>query len=743
MAWNTKWRVAFASITGGEYYVDIKRWDYSGSIINLTPSATPLVTQEQSDSDPLIPIREQTATIGIVTNDSSLLLDISPDGDLETLVEVTDSIEENTYWVGFLQQRALTQPIDNGYNTIKLKATSLVGCLESVVIPEEYIYKTMTFAEILQLAWAKMRYTPSHYNIINDLTDATAFLNQSIRMLNYFSESTVQTEVYTNTIRKAKNIKEVISDLCTLHGLVLRDANGGLAFVNGLTTFESDDTKFRIVSLTPITSANPITVHVTCPTIAATVADSRGDDNTLSFNKAEQGVLVTVKIENNPLNLVSPIRMNINSTDTLHDISIYGDDNNNHMLLQFPAINDQTSSCRIGNSVFQAYKNEVNGSGFENVSISEAMDHIVALNPTQRDTAYGWALARPCVYRLLDKSSFNGTYGSGIYLNLSRTNDYPGNNTRYVPPILTITSDQDLFLYDGYLAVYIKYYAFVGIYNTTSQQYVYRLVNANHEDLFSNFNVKLRIGNQGVYGDIPVNPTWVDNYTGDCSLTTNNDETLNSASALRAGDVLPSSKGAFVGIYPRIIGEEYKLKGQLSLQILAQGNTLPETIGNVSSRDDIGMIITDLSIKFYPAQRITDLDLGENKYIYPSNVAYNDKDIHQISLELGTYKGNTPSYTFLIDGTGAYITSCNYTTAGTTSDERPEDRLLAQASEHYMSRRKRMEYECLPYSSALTTTRIYSDGEMRYLGFIKKIDWRNSKHNIEFIEMRNHLTSAQ
>lgn len=112
-----KYNISFANYRGQSCHVELQT-DGTGTV-NLTPSTSPFITSELSDTDPLLPIRTSTAQIGIVTNyDDILPLITLPPMSVRVLFFVGTTVK----WQGWLSADTYTQDFTSEQREFTLNA---------------------------------------------------------------------------------------------------------------------------------------------------------------------------------------------------------------------------------------------------------------------------------------------------------------------------------------------------------------------------------------------------------------------------------------------------------------------------------------------------------------------------------------------------------------------------------------------------------------------------------------------
>jgi hypothetical protein len=726
MAWGEKYRIEFTSMSGLPCVVSIYESGYTGLSTDLTPADNPFETKEDNDSDIYKPLRKNIATIKIVTDDMTLEDSIIPADNISTMV--TLDINDDIHWRGFLQTSLYEQPLSPGYRVLTMKATSVTGCLRYLDPPVSWIYEKKSFWEILRYCYSTLGISP-YTTLINTHTTPDDFLSHRIDSDLFFESTERDEEKYIVTRYIAKmNMEEIFEALCTLHGMVMRDTLGDSVSFIEITAESVYSTNSHYRTSVYNSSGTLVnTIEVTSPATTTFSNSLRGEDNTISRLASYRNIDISLNISDYIYSIVNPLKVKYNSTDTLYEL--YGTDT----YIQFPTL---TSYNQVEGNTFSAARHREADDEWGNVTLSEALSKSAALGGTQRATPYGWAFSLPCAFIKREGGGFASSWGSGIYINLSRQNDYVSPNTApYLPAIYTLRSKESITVSEGFLMINFSYFAFVA--SGTSPQSTQALEDPDGNHLFNSLTYRLRIG--GRFFDEGV---WAYSSMESRLMTDEDGPSGVAGDYVQPWSVNPSQAGLIVNI-------PETLTGVLAFEILGRGAATryewQDGGGNVycASQDDIGLVLHDFSIKYSKWQRITDIEQESNNYTSRNNTTSpsNDESLKSVELTIGTRRNNTPSPSFLIDSTGAEnIEQLSYTTNSVASTERPESRLSEGMSEYYSKPRKMLSYETSAMEVTGTDNPIYTDGNKIYLRVSAKTKWRDDQRLVQLIEIADVKT---
>jgi hypothetical protein len=729
--WGIKWQLQFKDATEVLCDVRISDYGYTGTVTQLTGAATPLVTKEDNSDDALSPLRRQVATISFVTSSSGLLQSIAPNSNTERLVEIYRG--GSLVWLGFLQAKTYEQQYGLGNREVSINAVSLVGALEYVRVPSINTFNTLSYWQMLVEAMDLLRVTPSMVMVINSMTNADDFLQQYIRMGKYVRDVTLAGNVYDTPTRDCSNYRTLIEDVCTLHGLTLRDIYGGIIFIDPAAVIDNDGSpSYRMTiwrnwanikngSYTPTSEGTD-----DLDSLSQLIAVSMGTNNTTSTQGRYDGVMVESDTSPSVYELLPTLHIKQNATNTIHEL--HGDE----MCIQFPALPRYSN---LNGITYLAYEHGISNDTWGETPMGpdddqniEIMQKIVALAASQNNTGYGWAMAVPCAFSMKGDG-----YKDAIYLNLARKNDMVPNNTRFVPPIYTVAGTDNVTLMNGNIVIDFNTKAFIANDDARS---LYMLEDDNGKQLLYYLICRLRVGTEEdgylyYYGD----GTWTDNV---CHFGI----ALGEDGSPYGGNTLPREVRPTTGGILIPAGSTYHpvLRGNVVFQILGQSYaeekqwTAAGSGRTFNSQDDIGVILSDLSIRFYPHQYITDIDIKNNLYVRGQGMN-NSANIRTIRTEIGTRNGNIQSSSFLMNANGDYIQGMGYTDGNSITIERPEERLADKVMEIFGERRIINSHVCRASRKVQHT--IFSDGQKAYMAVETKNDWRRNIQTIKTIEIKD------
>jgi hypothetical protein len=161
-----KYRGQFDSIrTNSRYIVGIYQDSYTGDVIDVILSATPVIHEWQED-DPLTPIKGSTLTINLTTSGGLQLLDFYSDNDNEFRVELLgDDVTgtQITLFDGFIQQDDCTEVQIDFIHTITLTATDNLGTIKDINLGRA----AELFGDVIAVGGIDVAFVPGSYIVID------------------------------------------------------------------------------------------------------------------------------------------------------------------------------------------------------------------------------------------------------------------------------------------------------------------------------------------------------------------------------------------------------------------------------------------------------------------------------------------------------------------------------------------------------------------------------------------------
>lgn len=201
--------IDFMSRTGTPYHIAID--GKIGADMSLTPAADPFVTQEEGDADLFVPVRTQSGSIRVVTDDAQLIRNIIPDSGGTRKVSVTNAQSGVVVWKGYVQPKMLSMRLFSGQQVVSIPVECGLAALK---------YRAYNYASI-ELPVSKML----AFMLISEFGDFNfngyCFDNQG------WLHKKVKTSLF---VGEDKSHFDVLSDLCTFFGWTCRSMADSVVF---------------------------------------------------------------------------------------------------------------------------------------------------------------------------------------------------------------------------------------------------------------------------------------------------------------------------------------------------------------------------------------------------------------------------------------------------------------------------------------------------------------------------------
>lgn len=215
-------KITFKSLRRGTTYV-LTIADGSNTVVNLTPSATPFITDMDNSDDFFAPVRSQSGTIEILgeVSDVEPLLAADPISRLVTL-NGTEGSTTTLRWKGYLQAAALSQTWDKGPIAISLPVVSHLGIIESYNFEQAGYVRFAAFVKALNECTATAFYTSF---VFPNITNIATILKY------HFSGQAFAEWDDEKLVYNYSSYKNVLEEICKLFGWVAIELADQLCFV--------------------------------------------------------------------------------------------------------------------------------------------------------------------------------------------------------------------------------------------------------------------------------------------------------------------------------------------------------------------------------------------------------------------------------------------------------------------------------------------------------------------------------
>ncbi|MDL2243905.1 hypothetical protein LJC54_00145 [Parabacteroides sp. OttesenSCG-928-J18] len=275
MAYGTKYRIEFASISNEQYRIDLMFDNYTGSITSLTGGANPFVVEYNESVTLYEPTRFQSATISFLSK--NYLLDLFAEYYQD--IKVNAFKNNNLIYTGFLIPNIYNQA-NNGYATIvELESVSALATLDN--IPYGDTKKVMTFNALIREAIAASKgdyryvYIPPVWNNTNTIKSF------SVSYANFIDEE-----------GEKMTYKEILEEICKFYNFTITEKNADIYFIDADYISKGRTQYYRYNSV----MSGETVVNLSSSIQLISDANSTGFDNNLS--KIETYSKVTVKCSN-------------------------------------------------------------------------------------------------------------------------------------------------------------------------------------------------------------------------------------------------------------------------------------------------------------------------------------------------------------------------------------------------------------------------------------------------------------
>lgn len=683
MAWNDRWTIEFKSYLGTDYVLHIQEEDYDDDPVSLTGADNPFETQEDSDADPLKPVRGQTGKINIVTNNPTLLQDMMPENDTQRRVVLTTN--GNTVWLGFLSSAAYSQPMEKSYTKVTIPVKSVLTVLDSIDF-DGYYGDTVTIAEAIHRIFLKAGMNLSYMRFQTELTDILDYLHSKVCLTRFYSLQTFNDDNGTYQRIVPQSCFSVLASLMKTFGFCIRERNGAFHVVSNIRLYNPYTSVIteRIYNFAQdVIDGSNTSGKLTIPT------DMASDDNKVTFNPGAKDVTVSLSVSDDKI-IDTGEPGTPYSTNPMYGGNIERDGEVTGVTYA-QAIDNPTSQRRqLWTEQFFAKNQTFNKRNAGGAYFSSAPDTVsnLILNSAFYQDVLTHESGEPeslilagtigcCLCRSGEGSTFDEMQMSpGLLLNCinawAKAKYYQASGRDTADDICyTLTSNNSYVFTDGYIHFEIDY---------KRLEYYQR----GYVDKMKP-NVEIRIG------DYLIN-AWT----------------------------------------PYHVTESHPLSGRISIT-LRGGYSYTSEYEPESDFIALTFIINSLRLYWTPrAEAKTASQEGENNY--QLLVQRNFSKSQTVSLEIGTDNNNKPSVSMLMDEDFMLITSYNFGPEGHSYQQRPELYLASLMQFQYTNIRKvfssTFRLSTLPNNPAFP----YTDGQKTYMAVVDKNQWRQDLTTLRFIQ---------
>ena len=284
-------KIQWKSFTGYDLTLEID--DGVQTVTNITPSATPFITQGDDSNDMFQPIRAQSGNIGIVATlaEFEQLVGNYPLQRPVTLKSSLNGASPVVQWRGYIQSAAYSQDWVGGNMEISVPVVSRIGVWEYIRSGVDDGY--LSFADIIKRAGNAVGGFEGY--IFPTFINPETTLGYKVQMANF---TTRDTSFETYNVYETATFDELIEAICKLFGLVCIEYRKNLCFI--APDYNGNYIQFNEENMDQIeygeSPTSPQTYTAT--TIISTV--NRADNN-ISYLPGKRRVKVTGKV--NPYDL--------------------------------------------------------------------------------------------------------------------------------------------------------------------------------------------------------------------------------------------------------------------------------------------------------------------------------------------------------------------------------------------------------------------------------------------------------
>lgn len=255
--------------------------DGSNTVVNLTPSAVPFVTDVDNSEEFFAPVRSQSGNIEILGEISDIepLLSSNPANRLVTL-NGTEGSTTTLRWKGYLQTTTFSQTWDKGPLPISLPVVSHLGIIESYDFEQVGYVRFAAFFKAMSECTGTAFYTSFVFpNITNIAT---------ILKYNFSGMAFAKYDDKTHTYEYG-NFYEILTEICKLFGWVAIEVADQLCLVAPDNT--SGYVSFTATQMATLATGGSATGTAITQSTIHEIID--GADHTIDYLQGKKSVKVT------------------------------------------------------------------------------------------------------------------------------------------------------------------------------------------------------------------------------------------------------------------------------------------------------------------------------------------------------------------------------------------------------------------------------------------------------------------
>lgn len=255
--------------------------DGSNTVVNLTPSAVPFVTDVDNSEEFFAPVRAQSGNIEILgeISDVEPLLSSNPADRLVTF-NGTEGSTTTLRWKGYLQTTTFSQTWDKGPLPISLPVVSHLGIIESYNFERANYVRFAEFFKAMSECTGTAFYTSFVFPNITDIA--------TILKYNFSGQAFAKWDDKTHTYEYG-NFSEILTEICKLFGWVAIEVADQLCLVAPDNT--SGYVSFTAAEMATLATGGSATGTAITQSTIHEIID--GADHTIDYLQGKKSVKVT------------------------------------------------------------------------------------------------------------------------------------------------------------------------------------------------------------------------------------------------------------------------------------------------------------------------------------------------------------------------------------------------------------------------------------------------------------------
>lgn len=255
--------------------------DGSNTVVNLTPSSVPFLTDVDNSEEFFAPVRAQSGNIEILgeISDVEPLLSSNPADRLVTL-NGTEGSTTTLRWKGYLQTTTFSQTWDKGPLPISLPVVSHLGIIESYNFERVNYVRFAEFFKAMSECTGTAFYTSFVFPNITDIA--------TILKYNFSGQAFAKWDDKTRTYEYG-NFSEILTEICKLFGWVAIEVADQLCLVAPDNT--SGYVSFTAAQIATLATGGTATGTAITQSTIHEIID--GADHTIDYLLGKKSVKVT------------------------------------------------------------------------------------------------------------------------------------------------------------------------------------------------------------------------------------------------------------------------------------------------------------------------------------------------------------------------------------------------------------------------------------------------------------------